>query len=273
MGLSSAAVLGLTVTTVYAGTAHYTVHKGDCLYNIASKYHMSVAKLKSLNGLHSNLIYPGQKLVVQSTSHGSTKTTSYRTASVSSNKYTVRPGDSLWAISRRYHVSLSSLEGWNGLSSNSILHVGEKLTIKGGSAPHLSGRSGSPASASLVADMNAFELVQFAEQFTGTPYRWGGTTPSGFDCSGFVQYVFAHMGRTLPRTSYGQYGAGYGISKSDLKPGDIVFFDTYGSGASHDGIYVGNGQFINAASSRVEIDNLNSDYWATHYIGARRVSL
>jgi cell wall-associated NlpC family hydrolase len=115
-------------------------------------------------------------------------------------------------------------------------------------------------------------LIQDSMQYLGVPYVFGGTSPSGFDCSGFVQYVFAQEGIYLPRTADAQYECGYAVSTSELVPGDLVFFSTYDVGASHVGIYVGDGNFINASSSRgVSIASLSSSYWSSTYIGARRV--
>lgn len=188
----------------------------------------------------------------------------------SSGTYTVRSGDSLWSIAHQYGISLKSLESENDLSSKSILHVGQKLHIPGGHMTSLGSRDGSPNS-SVTSDARGYQVAQYAQNYTGVPYHWGGTSPSGFDCSGLVQYVYAHFGVSLPRTSYDQFSVGTSVSRSNLQPGDIVFFDTYGSGASHDGIYVGNDQFINAASSQVEVDSLGSSYWESHYVGARRV--
>lgn len=107
----------------------------------------------------------------------------------------------------------------------------------------------------------------------GVPYVWGGSSPSGFDCSGFIQYVFAKNGINLPRVSADQYNAGKAISKSELKPGDLVFFETYKQGPSHLGIYLGDNAFIHASSGseKVIISNLTSTYYTQHYIGARRV--
>ncbi len=115
------------------------------------------------------------------------------------------------------------------------------------------------------------QIVLTAEQYLGDPYVWGGTSPSGFDCSGFVQYVFAKFDINLPRTAAEQAQMGVYVPKSQLRPGDLVFFDTSG-GISHVGIYVGQGKFIDAASTKVEIDLLdNPYYWANNYVTARRV--
>lgn len=115
-------------------------------------------------------------------------------------------------------------------------------------------------------------IVAAATDYIGVPYVFGGTSPYGFDCSGYVQYVFAKSGISLPRTADVQYEVGTPISTTDLVSGDLVFFSTYTYGASHVGIYVGDGQFIHASSSRgVTIDSLGSSYWSSHYIGARRI--
>ncbi len=115
-------------------------------------------------------------------------------------------------------------------------------------------------------------IIATAKKYIGVPYVWGGSTPSGFDCSGFVQYVFNAHGVPLPRTSKQQYGVGKKVSKANLKPGDLVFFDTEGNGVSHLGIYIGNNQFVHASSSKgVTITSLSNTYWAPRYYGAKRI--
>lgn len=113
-------------------------------------------------------------------------------------------------------------------------------------------------------------ILNYASQFLGTPYVWGGTSPSGFDCSGFTQYVFSHAGISLSRTSQSQYTQGTAVSRSDLKAGDLVFFTTYGSGATHVGIYAGNNTMIDSSNGGVTYENMNNSYWAPRYLGARR---
>ncbi|MFD2881924.1 C40 family peptidase [Paenibacillus rhizoplanae] len=100
----------------------------------------------------------------------------------------------------------------------------------------------------------------------------GGTNTNGFDCSGFTKYVFKNVGLTLPRTSKAQYKVGTTVSKSNLRSGDLVFFNTLGNGVSHVGIYVGNGKFAQSSSSRgVTISSMSQSYWANRYVGAKRV--
>ncbi|MBW4085178.1 C40 family peptidase [Paenibacillus sp. S150] len=106
----------------------------------------------------------------------------------------------------------------------------------------------------------------------GTTYKFGGTSTNGFDCSGFTSYVFKSIGLTLPRTSKAQFKVGTSVSRSNLRSGDLVFFNTFGSGVSHVGIYVGNGKFAQSSTSRgVTITSLSEAYWANRYVGAKRV--
>jgi len=118
----------------------------------------------------------------------------------------------------------------------------------------------------------ASSLTRSAMRFLGTPYSFGGTSTRGFDCSGFVQHVFAMMGVHLPRTADAQYDAGRKIAGA-MRPGDLVFFQTYTAGVSHVGIYLGNDRFVHASSSQgVTVSSLHESYWATRYLGAKRVT-
>lgn len=115
-------------------------------------------------------------------------------------------------------------------------------------------------------------IISKAMEYLGTPYVFGGSSPYGFDCSGYVRYVFAHAGVYLPRMADEQYEVGMPVMKSDLRPGDLVYFTTYTYGVSHVGIYLGDHKFIHASSSRgVCIDTLQRDYWVGAWVGARRV--
>ncbi|MGF7029907.1 peptidoglycan endopeptidase LytE [Paenibacillus mucilaginosus] len=113
-------------------------------------------------------------------------------------------------------------------------------------------------------------IIQTAYKYLGTPYVWGGSSPGGFDCSGYVSYVFAQFGTQLPRTSLEMYQSA-GTAVTDLQTGDLVFFAESGR-VSHVGIYVGNGQFISAASSSgVSVASITTGYWGKRYVGAKRV--
>jgi peptidoglycan DL-endopeptidase CwlO len=116
----------------------------------------------------------------------------------------------------------------------------------------------------------ALNLTRSAMRFIGTPYVFGGTTPSGFDCSGYVQYVFAMFGIHLPRTADVQYYTGRHI-RGGIRAGDLVFFQTYLPGPSHVGIYMGGGKFIHSSSHGVMISRLAERYWSMRYLGAKRI--
>ncbi len=116
----------------------------------------------------------------------------------------------------------------------------------------------------------AVSLTQHAMRFLGVPYVFGGTSRAGFDCSGYVQHVFAMLGIHLPRTADAQYYAGRPIG-GHMVPGDLVFFSTYEPGPSHVGIYLGHDRFVSASSSQgVTVSSLHDSYWAAHYLGAKR---
>ncbi|HVR45763.1 MAG TPA: C40 family peptidase [Candidatus Binatia bacterium] len=116
----------------------------------------------------------------------------------------------------------------------------------------------------------AAALTRSALRFLGVPYSFGGTSTAGFDCSGFVQHVFAMLGIPLPRTADAQYDVGHS-AVGGPHPGDLVFFDTYG-GVSHVGIYLGGGKFVHASSSHgVMVSRLSESYWASRYVGAKRL--
>jgi cell wall-associated NlpC family hydrolase len=134
-----------------------------------------------------------------------------------------------------------------------------------------------PVSPDLLAHrFDGRAIAQFAMGFRGVPYRLGGADPGGFDCSGLVQYVFAQYGIDVPRIVEQQYEVGDTIRPSDIKPGDLIFFNTKknGDGASHVAIAIGQDSFVHAPNSTgvVRIETLGSAYWGARYVGARRIS-
>ena len=112
-------------------------------------------------------------------------------------------------------------------------------------------------------------IVEIAQKYVGAPYRWGGSSPSGFDCSGLVRYVYAQVGVSLPHNAAQQYTLGTPVSRDSLEPGDVVFFDRL----RHNGIYIGDGRFIHARQTgkRVSIASLDEAWYATRWVGARRI--
>ncbi len=123
-----------------------------------------------------------------------------------------------------------------------------------------------------ISALRAKAVMDEARKYVGVPYVFGGTTPGGFDCSGFMQYIFACQGMGLPRTADEQYCLGDFVEWNALRPGDLVFFSTYEDGVSHSGLYLGNGTFISATTSGgVQVADMTSGYWYDCYVGAKRV--
>jgi peptidoglycan DL-endopeptidase CwlO len=136
-------------------------------------------------------------------------------------------------------------------------------------APDRSDDGGKPATPVEMLPTTGEEAVKIAFHYLGTPYSWAGASPSGFDCSGFVMYVYGRLGIGLPHSSSMVWGEGRAVSRSRLEPGDIVFFN----GLSHVGIYVGNGAFVHSPHTGevVKISHFSDGWYSSTYDGARRV--
>lgn len=166
--------------------------------------------------------------------------------------------------------------GWYKVSYNGKEgYISKTLVTEGEPPATTSSRSQEePRNTTPATQASSSNVVQVAESYAGSRYVSGGSSPSGFDCSGFTQYVYGKCGVTLSRTSYTQATQGTVVSKSELQPGDLLLFHYYGSSSiGHVGIYVGNGKFIHAANSNrgVVYDSIESGYYADNYAGARRL--
>jgi cell wall-associated NlpC family hydrolase len=162
------------------------------------------------------------------------------------------------------NVSFSTQDGSNSLSASSLQNSSAAADTSSGARSFLSGMAG-----------KAGDVVVGALNMIGVRYRWGGNTPdSGLDCSGFVRYVFQDtLGMALPRRAEEMSRVGEKVSMNDLKPGDLVFFNTMRRTFSHVGIYIGDNKFVHSPStgSTIRVDDLDESYWEKHFTGARRV--
>lgn len=265
----------------------YTVKSGDTLGAIASRHKTSVSKLASLNNIKNvNVLRVGQVLKVNgtavttpSTSKPTTSKPSKPSTGQGGSSYTVVSGDTLSQISRRHGTSVTSIMQLNGLKSH-MIYVGQKLTINGTKKPSTGSNAGS-SSGSTVSNPKPqapssglgvySSVINNAMGQQGVPYVWGGSTPKGFDCSGFIHYIYNQSGVSIPRTNTAGYHS-RSFYVNNPQPGDLVFFnDTYKKGLSHMGIYLGNGKFIHAGSKGITIDSVNSSYWKPKFDSYKRL--
>ncbi|MBU8880427.1 C40 family peptidase [Bacillus sp. FJAT-29790] len=123
-----------------------------------------------------------------------------------------------------------------------------------------------------AAQTKGQQVASYAQKFTGSPFKYGGTKPNGFDASGFTQYVYANSLKVkLHRTSADQYKLGTSVKVNQLQPGDLVFYQTNGKSVSFVAVYIGNQQFVGATSNGVKVQSMNSAYWKNCYVGAKRI--
>ena len=296
--------IGQKLTILPVSGVLHRVKAGDTLGGIAEAYGADVGKLVEANGLgDADLLREGEELVVPG---GMLRTTEpivglparpSEQELAAAPRYQVREGDTLLSIADAWGVRASVIQVANELLDPDKLRVGQELVIPGGKRP--SGvRPAAPVEQRPAPQPQAAkpepappppppppppapaggkgdQIVTIAQQYLGYRYVWGGTSPStGFDCSGFVWYVYKQAGVSIPRAPLeSQLGAGPRISMDKLQPGDLVFWqNTYKAGLSHVGIYLGGGRFINAESEAVgvQIRSLSDPFWAARYVGASR---
>jgi cell wall-associated NlpC family hydrolase len=168
-----------------------------------------------------------------------------------------------------------SYNGTAGYVAKQYVTLGDSLPADTGSTDTSAGSSTDTGSSTVPSGSYGSSAVSIAYQYLGVPYVYGGASPSGFDCSGFTMYVYAQLGVSLPHGATPQLNYGTYVSRSDLQPGDLVFFSDGSYPASHVGIYVGDDQFIHASSSSsngycVCVSSLNSNYYSRNFVGGRR---
>ena len=252
----------------------YTVKSSDTLSAIASLHKISLNDLMKWNNLNSTLIYPGNVFVVSKpiTTENVNDSTSQKTVKPSEEKvlsatvYTVKAGDTLSRISIENKVTVANLKKWNNLKSD-MIYIGQKLNI-GDGAKVETPKDKTPSKDSSSVNVN--QLIKVAKNQLGVIYSWGGSTPNGFDCSGFIYYTYNEAGVDIERySSEGYHMRSYYVNTPNV--GDLVFFEgTYKSGISHVGIYIGNNEFVHASEKGVAISNLNESYWKKHFEGFKR---
>ncbi len=250
--LAALVLLAAIPALSFAGATH-VVRKGDTLGKIARAHHVSVSKIQAANGLKGTRLVPGTKLVLPGAK-----------AHPKRRKARTKPG-----AQRTVRETIPA----------EIREPGSKIALADpqGSSSHPESER-LPTEAELTEAAKAEEtlkdrLLRVAQRMLSVPYRFGGTTLWGLDCSGFVQKAFAYLNRDLPRSAREQFEEGAAVEKANLSPGDLVFFRTYAQYPSHVGIYLGNNRFVHASSRerKVTIDSLETPYYVKRYIGAKRL--
>jgi LysM repeat protein len=285
----------------------YTVKPRDTLYGISKSLGVSPGALKKANGLEGSSINPKQVLTIpaprekkaeasRSPSNSSSQRLSTETVTRTSGEmdsYVVQRGDSLFRISTKVSLPIDEIKRINGLHT-SVLKIGQVLYLRKGEPrldekseglgdeeeiPRLSEREGekedSVPSIPLGRWNNPEErslLVRVVKTFLGVPYKLGGSTLKGIDCSAFVRKIYEVFNIELPRTTREQFSIGKKVQKDQLEEGDLVFFRERGNRA-HVGIYVGGNQFVHASSysREVKIDHLDTPYYSKRFLRGVRV--
>lgn len=258
----------LLATLFFASSASaedYIVVKGDTLTRIAAQYGTSVDKLKEVNGLQSDLLRISQKLVIPGAAESIQKVR--KIAYINTDRLNVTEQEMLDSkvlavLERGAKVEvLETNADWTKIRSGDQEGYVATEYI-----------TGNPEESSRALEMLLSRVKTLAVGLAGTPYRTGGTTPKGFDCSGFTRYIMGQMGVKLPRTSGEQFSAGNSVDRKSLRVGDLLFFDTLKKGRiSHVGIYIGNNKMIHSATRKVEVSDLNWYFNHYKYYGAKRV--
>lgn len=260
--------IALAILFIFAASAYadetYKIKKGDTLSRISKKFHVSVQEIRELNNLKKRAkLKSGQTLIVKKTGP---------------KTYTVKKGDNIYRIAKKFNLDVDDLKDTNLLDSDD-LKAGQKLLLEPepetetAQAVNLVEEIKQLSESEELAKMNmSGRLILFARKFLDIPYKFGGSSIMGIDCSAYVQKVYSLIGIELPRSARLQFNEGEAIDRDSLSMGDLVFFRTYASFPSHVGIYLGNDLFIHASSKsrKVSIDSLKTPYYFRRFIGGKR---
>jgi cell wall-associated NlpC family hydrolase len=280
----------------------HKVKRGDNLYSIAKKYHVPACQLKSRNNLRSNKLSLGQTLIIKDNSESVAKNESRKKYASKKKRvqeieapagendgefieYRVKRGDTIDKIAVLFNVdreelvesnNLQNIRGGKKLSPGRTILVPKIIEEGEEEIVNLTNTNNRPLKPWKSGE-EKYMLVKVAKSFMGTPYKYGGNTAKGLDCSAYVRKIYEIFDVQLPRSARDQFKVGSKISKEELAVGDLVFFKTkrYAKRPTHVGIYIGDDNFIHSSSGHgrigVKIDSLSSDYYSKAYVGATRI--
>ncbi|ENF5743745.1 invasion associated endopeptidase [Listeria monocytogenes] len=260
----------------------HTVKSGDTIWALSVKYGVSVQDIMSWNNLSSSSIYVGQKLAIKQTANTATPKAEVKTEAPAAEKQaapavkentntaTTEKKETATQQQTAPKAPTEAAKPAPAPAPSTNTNANKTNTNNTNTSTPSKNTNANQGSSNNNSNSSASAIIAEAQKHLGKAYSWGGNGPTTFDCSGYTKYVFAKAGISLPRTSGAQYASTTRISESQAKPGDLVFFD-YGSGISHVGIYVGNGQMINAQDNGVKYDNIHGSGWGKYLVGFGRV--
>jgi LysM repeat protein len=286
----------------------YTVKSGDTLYVISKSFGVSIEDIKVANGLEKDSIKPKQVLVIPAGRKKKADETAQKYSSQTAKKppaeivkkpavdatpYVVQKGDNLYGISKKVGISIEEIKTMNGLHTTA-LKIGQILLVQKSEAllnegadelgdeeitetPQAEGGKREQAASNLLGKWSNPEernlFIKVVKTFLGVPYRLGGSTLKGIDCSAFVKKIYEIFNVDLPRTAREQFRIGKQVEKDQLEEGDLVFFKTRRNNNAHVGIYIGDNKFVHASSrnKEVKIDHLDIPYFNQRFLKGVRV--
>jgi cell wall-associated NlpC family hydrolase len=256
--------------------ATYRVKKGDTLGKIARAHRVSVAKIRAANGIDGTRLSVGTKLVLPGVK---AKPSRHKARPGKGRRGTVRAPAPAEAPPSGAQLALVDpqdatphIGAWKPPTEAELAELARAVKASDVTSPSVAADPGAPEAPKAEASVKD-RLLRVARGMLAVPYRFGGTTLWGLDCSGFVQKTFAYLGLDLPRSAREQFREGAKVAKADLSPGDLVFFRTYAKYPSHVGIYLGDNRFVHASSRdrKVTIESLDTPYYVKRYLGAKRL--